>query len=77
MWIVVVGEEHYPSIFHFKTKQEAEICFKKNKNAGAFVHMAEVSITSFVDEYEHTDVQEYKKTFNPEKLDIEWYGTER
>lgn len=80
MYIVVVVESYYPSVFHFTSKEEAVECYEKNKEEfGHVVHLAKVETSHFNEdnlpvEYGKEDEQtvEYFNK-NVEKLDVEWY----
>lgn len=73
MWIVVVVEHYYPSVFHFDNKDEALTCYKKNKDSGRMghaVHLAKVEESNYCKEIYEFDENKI------EALDVEWY-TER
>jgi len=67
MWIVVVVEPYYPSVFHFENEDEALKCFNKNKDNGKVTHLAEVKKCQF-----NHDLYEFDEK-NMESLDVEWY----
>lgn len=70
MWIVVVADHYYPSVFHFDSEEEAIKSYKKERYMGFAVHLAKVEKSKFDKEVFEFDVD------NPETLDVEWY-TER
>lgn len=67
MWIVVVAEYYYPSVFHFDNEVEARKCYEKNKGARV-VHIAKVEESDYCKE----DVSE-EDIKDVERLDVEWY----
>lgn len=67
MWIVVVVEPYYPSIFHFNNEAEARVCYEKNKNDGKVTHLAVPIKSNYNEELYEFDVND------PETLDVEWY----
>lgn len=70
MWIVVVVEEHYPSVFHFDNEVEAKKAYEKYKDDRAIVHIAEVKDTSFNEEsYDNS----HKNKDDVKTWNVEWY----
>lgn len=64
MWIVVIVDEFYPSVYHFKEQEEAKHFYGKvnNMKRGHVVHLAKVK-ESCVDKEELDERQ---------KMDVEW-----
>lgn len=67
MWIVVVAEPYYPSVFHFTNEDEARDCYNKNKENGKVTHFAEVVKSNF-----NHDLYEFDEK-DMESLDVDWY----
>ena len=67
MWIVVVVDHYYPSVFHFDNEDEAKESYEKERHMGFAVHLAKVEQSKF--DKEVYDFDENK----PETLDVEWH----
>lgn len=69
MWIVVVLEHYYPSVFHFSNEKEAKECYERNKTCGFGAHLAWVQAS-------HLDKTVYEFDENKiDTLDVEWYAS--
>jgi len=69
MWIVVVVDNYYPSVFHFKDEEEARKSYEKERYMGHVVHLAEVKESKSNQDNIHNEFDEN----NIETLDVEWY----
>lgn len=67
MWIVVVVDNYYPSVFHFDNEEEARKSYEKERFMGHAVHLAEVKESKF-----DKEVYEFDES-KPETIDVEWY----
>jgi hypothetical protein len=67
MWIVVVVEHYYPSVFHFDNKEEAFACYQRQVRYGHAVHLAKTVYSKY-----DKDIYEFDES-NIESLDVEWY----
>lgn len=69
MWIVVVVDEHYPSVFHFKNEEDARESYEKERGMGFIVHLAEVKDSKI----DHNNTSYNFDEDNIESYDVEWY----
>lgn len=78
MYIVVVVNQHYPSVLHFKDRLEAIEKYEEYKERGYVVHLAQVETSHFnTDDYqfEYDKLRDYKddvENIPVEALDAEW-----
>lgn len=73
LWIVVVGDTFYPSIFHFENEEEATEHFKRIKEEKYydFIHIAKVKDT-LIDSEESGERREHLSSISLDEWDIDW-----
>jgi uncharacterized protein (DUF2249 family) len=71
MWIVVIVNQHYPSVLHFHNEQEAKEQYNLYKENGFVVHLAKVHDYQF-NEDDIFDFEGINKD-NIKTWDIKWY----
>lgn len=71
MWIVVVVDNFYPSVYHFDNKEDAIRSYNKERSMGHIIHLAEVK-DSKVNEDNFSIDFDYGRN-DIEALDVEWY----
>lgn len=66
MWIVVVVQSHYPSVFHFDEEGEARESYDQSKEYGHVVHLAKVLDSDYCYDFKNIDKEDIKT------LDVDW-----
>ncbi|MBX0320268.1 hypothetical protein [Shouchella clausii] len=74
MWIVVVVDQYYPSVFHFDNEEEAKTSYLKKRSMGYAVHLAKVTHTKLdIDEFERMINFDELDGTHVESLDVNWH----
>lgn len=79
MYIVVVVNQHYPSVLHFKDRSEAIEKYEEYKEQGYVIHLAQVETSHFNTEdfqFQNDELRNYKEDIDhipANALDVEWY----
>lgn len=74
MWIVVILDTFYPSIYHFDDEAQATSFYHRMKDNGYghAVHLSEVKTVTVTDEEKERKFDEG----NVEALNVEWHNAE-